>query len=103
MPDIIRIRNLVQETNLNDIIFPVDKESYLDDAHKIGMNELKEYILSGFTGGGGTASGGTSGTSGIDGVDGSSGTTPCKEFLSNEISIVVLDCNLDGVIDCNST
>jgi len=100
MPNIIRIRKLVEETNLDEIIFPVDKVTYLDDAHRIGIEDLKEYILSGYTGG--SSTGGTNGTSGIDGVDGTSGSSPCTEVISNVIKIVVNSnpCGLDGILEC---
>ena len=100
MPNIIRIRKLVEETNLDEIIFPVDKVTYLDDAHRIGIDDLKEYILSGYTGG--SSTGGTNGTSGIDGVDGTSGSSPCTEVISNVIKIVVNSnpCGLDGILEC---
>ena len=102
MPDIIRIRNLVSETNLDDIVFSVDKQTYLDDAHQIGIDDLKEWILSGYTGGGG-GTGTTSGTSGIDGVDGTSGITPILEIPSNAIIVIVDTCALVGNIDCDYT
>ena len=100
MPNIIRIRNLVKEINLGGIIFPVDKTSYLANVQQVGIDDLKDYILSGYTAGGVT--GGTSGTSGIDGIDGIDGTTPCQLLYSNVIRIVISEntCELEGVIDC---
>ena len=104
MPNIIRIRDLVEESNLNDIIFPVDKRTYLDDAHRINIDDLKEWILSGYTGGG-SVTGTTSGTSGIDGVDGTSGTTPCNPISSNYIRVEIASgvCSMEGIIDCDYT
>ena len=97
MPNIIRIRNLEKETNLSGVTFPIDKQGYIENGKRIDISDLKEYILSGFTGGGNT--GGTSGTSGhdgldgIDGIDGTSGTSglsPCLELISNTIRIVII-------------
>lgn len=105
MPKIVRIRNLVEEKNLNDVVFPVDKQSYLANAQQVGIQDLKDYILSGFTGSG---SGGTSGTSGVDGADAPS---PCFSTLSNsiridlpclftaEIECLAMYCTLEGVIE----
>jgi len=101
MPNIIRIRNLEQELDLNDVIFPVDHPSYTAVAKQISIDDLKTWILSGYTGGGTT--GGTSGTSGvdgIDGVDGTSGTSPCITLVSNTITISIDSCSLTGTIDC---
>ena len=50
MANIIRIRDLVEETNLTDVIIPVDKVSYLDNARRISISGLTEYVLSGLTG-----------------------------------------------------
>ena len=99
--DIIRIRNLVKEINLEGVIFPIDKQEYLSDARQIGINDLKDWILSGYTS---SVTGGTSGTSGEDGIDGIDGTTPCVTLKSNVINIVITDedlCLLEGTIDCN--
>lgn len=96
MPNIIRIRDLDKEANLSGVTFPIDKQSYQQYAKRIDISDLKEYILSGFTG---NNTGGTSGTSGIngidgiDGIDGTSGTSghsPCLELYSNSISIVIV-------------
>lgn len=102
MPNIIRIRNLQPETDINDIIIPVDKaRPEYDQVRRVSANDLKEWILSGFTGGGGSTTSGTSGTSGIQGIDGTSGTSPCLVLDSNVITIqIVYDCVLEGVIDC---
>lgn len=97
--DIIRIRNLVKEIDLNGIIFPVDKQEYLADARYIGIDDLKDWILSGYTA---SVTGGTSGTSGVDGIDGIDGETPCETLYSNVIRIIIDEnvCELDGYIDC---
>jgi len=51
MPNIIRIRNLQQETNLTSgVTFPVDNDSYTENAKRINILDLKNYILSGVTG-----------------------------------------------------
>jgi hypothetical protein len=60
MANIIRIRALEQEKNLNDIIFPVDKNIYGSNAKRISIFDLKTWILSGFTGGGTSCTGITS-------------------------------------------
>jgi hypothetical protein len=53
MPDIIRIRNLDPEYNIQDVLIPVDKNSASYDRAKIiTATDLKEWILSGYTGGG---------------------------------------------------
>lgn len=101
MANIIRIKDLDKETNLNGAIFPIDNTGYTYKVRQTSILDLKEYILSGFTGGTGA---GSSGTSGIDGVDGVDGTTPCITITSNSIKIVVLtDCILEGNINCNAT
>lgn len=71
MPNIIRIRNLELETNLSGITFPIDKDSYLSNAKRIDISDLKTYILSGFTGT-------------------SSGSTPCTVLTSNSITISII-------------
>jgi hypothetical protein len=86
---IIRINKLLQELNLNDVIFPIDKNTYQDNAKQISIWDLKTFILSGLTISGGT---GTSGTS---------GTSPCITSISNSITIIVSSsCSLEGSIDC---
>jgi hypothetical protein len=106
MPNIIRIRNLEQELNLNGAIFPIDNSGYTSVGKQVSILDIKNYILSGFTGG--TSGGsGTSGTSGVDGIlgingtSGTSGTTPCFELESNHIVIGIYEyCDLEGNIDC---
>lgn len=49
MPNIIRIRNLDPENNINDIIIPVDKDTYGSIAKQITGANLKDWILSGAT------------------------------------------------------
>ena len=96
MPNIIRIRNLNNETNLDQVIFPIDKNSYYDSAKQITILDLKTYILSGYTGGTVIVSGGTSGLNGINGIDGangsagSSGTSPCIVLTSNTIKVILV-------------
>ena len=52
MPNIIRIRNLNRETNLTSgVTFPVDNDSYTENAKRVNINDLKNYILLGATGG----------------------------------------------------
>jgi hypothetical protein len=95
MPDIIRIRNLDREyNNIQDVLIPVDKNSASYDRAKIiTATDLKEWILSGYTGGGGTGS--TAGTSGT------SGTSPCITIQSNSITIHITGgCELEGILDC---
>ena len=96
MPNIIRIRNLVKEADLSGVTFPIDKQTYTENAKRIDISDLKDYILSGFTGGN---SGGTSGTSGVDGIDGqdgdtgtsgTSGQSPCLVLTSNSIRIIII-------------
>ena len=87
MPNIIRIKDLEKETNLTGAIFPIDNTGYTYNVRQASILDLKEYILSGFTGGTGA---GSSGTSGINGVDGIDGTTPCITITSNSIRIVTL-------------
>ena len=101
MPNIIRIRNLENETNLDDIVIPVDKETYLEVAKQVSIGDLKTWILSGYTGGGSTGTtSGTSGSSGTSGLDGVSGTSPCITLTSNTITISSDPCTLWGTIDC---
>ena len=50
MANLIRIKNLERETNLDNIVIPVDKASYLDNAKQISITGLTGYVLSGFTG-----------------------------------------------------
>jgi len=93
MPNIIRIRNLVKETNLSGVTFPIDKQDYTENAKRIDIADLKEFILSGFTGGNTGGTSGTSGVDGLDGIDGTSGTdgqSPCLELTSNTITIVII-------------
>ena len=97
MPSIIRIRNLVKETDANfisGVTFPIDHNDYVDNAKRIDISDLKNYILSGFTGGGttGTTSGtsGINGVDGVDGIDGTSGISPCLTLTSNSIKIVII-------------
>lgn len=100
MPNIIRIRDLINETDLNGVIIPIDKTGYTYNAQQINILDLKEFILSGFTGG--TGGSGTSGTSGVDGLDGEDGTTPCVSVNSNIITIIVNQCYVDGIIECDN-
>jgi len=74
MANIIRIRNLEQELDFSGVTFPIDKDSYTSVAKRVSGDDLKEWILSGFTGSSGSGSSGTSGTSGNDGLDGIDGT-----------------------------
>lgn len=97
MPNIIRIRDLINETDLNGVIIPIDKTGYTYNAKQINILDLKDFILSGFTG---TSGSGSSGTSGVDGLDGEDGTTPCVSVNSNIITIVVNDCYINGIIEC---
>lgn len=102
MPNIIRIRNLEEEFNLDDIIIPVDKDDYTEVGKQVSVSNLKDWILSGFTGGT-MGSSGTSGLDGIDGIDGTngtSGTSPCTVLQSNSITIIVNQCYVDGIIEC---
>ncbi len=50
MSNIIRIRNLTGETFLNNVIIPVDKDSYTSNCKYITILDLKEFVLSGYTG-----------------------------------------------------
>lgn len=50
MANIIRIRNLLPETDLSNIVIPVDKQSYLDNAKQVSISGLTAFVLSGFTG-----------------------------------------------------
>lgn len=44
MPNIIRIRDLISETNITeDILIPIDKNEYTDNAKKISLNDICEY------------------------------------------------------------
>ena len=100
MPNIVRIRSLVKESNfsvISGVTFPVDHQNYDQNAKRLDMADLKKYILSGFTGGGGTnGTSGTDGQSGIPGIDGTDGTSgtdgdsPCIELISNSIRIVIV-------------
>ena len=51
MPNIIRIINLQLDTDLSGATFPVDKLSYTENAKRVNILDLKNYILSGVTGG----------------------------------------------------
>lgn len=56
MANIIRIRNLQLETNMNNLYIPVDKDEPNEiNAKKISILSLKSWILSGFTGGNNTS------------------------------------------------
>ena len=46
---IIRIRDLVLEHDLNNIWFPIDKDTYSSNAKKISINDLITIVLSGST------------------------------------------------------
>jgi len=50
MPNIIRIINLQLDTDLSGATFPVDKLSYTENAKRVNILDLKNYILSGVTG-----------------------------------------------------
>lgn len=51
MANIIRIRSLELEKDLNNLLIPVDKDGYgTKNARKITILDLKSWILSGFTG-----------------------------------------------------
>lgn len=55
MANVIRIRSLKLEKDLNNILIPVDKDEYGTNAKKINILDLKSWILSGFTGGSNTS------------------------------------------------
>ena len=93
MSNIIRIRNLDNEPNVNgELIFPVDysgnttNQGYTSNAKQINLDQVKDYILSNYTG---TTSGtsGVNGSSGLNGTDGTSGISPCYGYQSNSIKI----------------
>lgn len=99
MPNIIRIKNFDNETNLNgDIILPVDHTIYGSVAKQIKISQLKEYVLSGITD---SSSSGTSGTSGIDGIiglDGQDGTSGLLSYSGLTHNLKILNyCS-----ECNS-
>jgi len=48
MPDIIRIKNLQPETNLNDVVFPIDHSGYTE-AKQTSISYLKDWVTSGIT------------------------------------------------------
>ena len=50
MANLVRIRSLDQEHDLKNVIIPVDKKSYLDNAKRISISGLTDFIMSGFTG-----------------------------------------------------
>ena len=50
MSNIIRIRRLEEELNLNNVIIPVDKESYGPECKQINILDLKNWILSNYNG-----------------------------------------------------
>jgi len=50
MANIIRIRNLDKELKINNILVPVDKDSYISDSKYITILDLKNWVLSGYTG-----------------------------------------------------
>ena len=44
MPNIVRIRDLISETNIDEnILIPIDKDEYTDNARKISINDICEY------------------------------------------------------------
>lgn len=49
MANIIRIRNLEPERDLNNVLIPVDKNEYGEYARVIHINDLRDWILSGYT------------------------------------------------------
>jgi hypothetical protein len=50
MAILIRIKNLDRERDLNNVIIPVDKQIYLENAKKVSISDLTDFVLSGFTG-----------------------------------------------------
>ena len=50
MANLVRIKNLDRERDLNNVIIPVDKITYLDNAKQISISGLTDFIMSGFTG-----------------------------------------------------
>lgn len=50
MANLVRIRTLINETDLKGAIIPVDKKSYMDNPRQISVSGLTSYVLSGITG-----------------------------------------------------
>jgi len=99
MPNIIRIRNLENEININGgLIFPVDysgdtsNQGYTSNIKRIDLSQIKEYVLFDYTGSTSGTSGtsGKDGSSGIPGINGTSGISPCHDYQSNTIIISLI-------------
>lgn len=72
MANIIRIRNLEREHDLNNILIPVDKREYGEYAKVISIDELKAWILSGYT-----------------------------PACCTSTTTMSMDCTLEGTIECD--
>jgi len=110
MPNIIRIRNLENETNINGgLIFPVDysgdtiNQGYTSNIKRIDLDQIKEYVLFDYTGSTSGTSGtsGTDGSSGLPGVNGTSGISPCHSYQSNIITISYSQVSSTSIIITN--
>ena len=100
MPNIIRIRNLEKENNLNDnIILPVDHSTYGTVGKQLKLYQLKDDIFSGITESNSINTSGTSGIDGVIGIDGQSGTSGLisSSGLTHKVRIL----NYCG--ECNSS
>lgn len=95
MANIIRIRNLEPERDLNNVLIPVDKNEYGEYARVIHINDLRDWILSGYTPIIPTTTAGPPTDCTLLGY--LECTLDCG--LSGYISCGV--CDLEGVIDCS--
>lgn len=95
MANIIRIRNLEPERDLNNVLIPVDKNEYGEYARVIHINDLRDWILSGYT-----PVIPTTTASPILGCT-LEGTIECSLDCVLDGIIECLDCILDGEIECS--
>ena len=84
MANIIRIRNLEPEYDLNNVLIPVDKNEYGQYAKVIHINDLRDWILSGYTP-----------------VIPTTTMAPPLDCTLEGILECSLDCSLEGIIECD--
>lgn len=93
MANIIRIRNLEPERDLNNVLIPVDKNEYGEYARVIHINDLRDWILSGYTP--------------IIPTTTESPVLLCVldgniECLLCDLDGIIECCDLDGIIECST-
>jgi len=93
MANIIRIRNLEPERDLNNVLIPVDKNEYGEYARVIHINDLRDWILSGYTP--------------VIPTTTASPVLDCDlegdiECLLCDLDGIIECCDLDGIIECST-